>query len=146
MSQISTEKTTKGQEPLAATKATTSADPNASQDELRSLQGTPPTDGVIIKADGSLESSNYEEGSAQTTMVTLTGNVYEEFFFPNTTRPSYRLLYHAGQIVPKSTIEAFNEATKRSVAMRENGGVDKENPAGIDSTTIASGTKVKADQ
>lgn len=97
-------------------------------------------DGVVIGGEDTV--SDFEEGGGQV-MVTLTKNVYEEFYFPNTNRPSYRLLYTKGQVIPKSTIEALNdevEARKARNQRAASGELDESNPAGIDSSTLASGT------
>lgn len=141
MSQSSTEKVT---QPKAAPTKQVSGDPKASEDDLRSLKGTAPDgDGnVVLGTDDTVSASHYEETDAHT-FVTLKKDVVEEFFFPDTTRPSYRVLYHAGQVVNKGVLDAYNEATKTAAKLRKTGGVDPENPAGIDSTTLASGTRVK---
>lgn len=142
MSQTSTEK------PAVKATATKNAavDPGASQDELQSLKGTAPDSesNVVLGADDTVSASHYDETDANT-FVTLTKDVVEEFYFPDTRRPSYRVLYHAGQVVNKKVLDAYNQATEQAKALRKTGGVDPKNPAGIDSTTLASGTKVAGD-
>lgn len=99
-------------------------------------------DATVVKVEDGVTPVAYDEGEG-VTMVTIKGDMLEEFYFPDTRRPSYRLLYHAGQVVPKSVVDAYNADVERAKVLADNGGVDPENPAGIDSTTIASGTRVK---
>lgn len=97
-------------------------------------------DAVLSKLDEELPSSIYEvAGGAE--YVTLQRDIVEEFFYPDTKRPSYRLLYTKGQVVSKAAIEAYNDGVRAANARRA-GEVDEANPAGIDSTTIAAGTRV----
>jgi hypothetical protein len=91
-------------------------------------------EGVVVRAEEKVEDFTSAESVE---MVELTKNVYEEFYFPDTKRPSYRLLFTKGQTVPKSTVDAIN-AARQSDEERE--AAQKANPAGIDSTTLASGT------
>lgn len=124
-------------------------------DEVQAVKDTDPTDaganelalaGVgkdaeVLKADAELSSSVYDTADAAE-FVTLSKDIVEEFYYPDTMRPSYRILYTKGQVVPKAAIDAHNAAVAHRKKLAENGGVDPENPAGIDSTTIASGTRV----
>lgn len=70
-------------------------------------------------------------------MVTLKQDVIEEFRYPGTTRPAYRVLYTKGQVVQKKAIDAYNAATEaRKVELTGDAAV----AAYVDSTTLASGT------
>lgn len=69
--------------------------------------------------------------------VTLDAEVVERFYFPDTKRPSHRVLFHKGQVVPKSLIE---ERAAEIRAAQSKTGVT------IDTTTIASGTFVGVPQ
>jgi hypothetical protein len=100
-------------------------------------------DAQVVKEDETVSSSVYEITDT-TEMVTLQRDLVEEFFYPDTKRPSYRILYTKGQTVSRAAIEAYNAGVEAANKLRENGGVDPANPAGIDSTTIASGTRVPA--
>lgn len=95
-------------------------------------------DAVVIKADEGGAGKHGSETAGET-YVTLDKDVVEEFYFPDTKRPSYRLLFTKGQVVPKSAVDLV-EANAKEIARRKSGEVDKDNPAGIDSTTLASGT------
>jgi hypothetical protein len=100
-------------------------------------------DATVIKLEDSVDRSAYEITDTAE-FVTLQRDLVEEFYFPDTKRPSYRLLYTKGQVVSRAAIEAYNADVELANKRRENGGIDPANPAGIDSTTIASGTRVPA--
>lgn len=70
--------------------------------------------------------------------VTLDKEVVERFYFPDTKRPSHRVLFHKGQVVPKSLIA--ERAAEIRAALSKDGAVT------IDTTTIASGTFVGVPQ
>lgn len=71
--------------------------------------------------------------------VTLNKDVLEEFYYPDTKRPAYRVLFTKGQVVPKSQIDAYNAQVEAAKAAADLEGDDKVR-ATIDSTTLASGT------
>lgn len=65
-----------------------------------------PKDGKIVRAEREENDTELPElGDADTAMV-VEENVYQEFYPPNTKRPSYRLLFHKGQVVMKSQYDA----------------------------------------
>ncbi len=73
--------------------------------------------------------------------VTLEKDIVEEFIYPGTKRPAHRLLFTRGQVVRRATIDALNANVQAARAAAERGGdVDPANPAGVDETTLASGT------
>lgn len=128
-----------------ATKTGASKIAQAQVDEVESVRQTEPGSGrfgadtTVVKVDDGVDAVAYDESDGAT-MVTIKGEMVEEFYFPDTTRPSYRTLYHAGQVVPKSVVDEYNAAVARRKQLAENDGVDPANPAGVDSTTLASGT------
>lgn len=77
-----------------------------------------PAPGRAVKAPGTGEKIKGESGDVALSSVTtdagdgdalveVTEDVFEEFYYPDTKRPSYRLLLHKGQIVKKSELEAL---------------------------------------
>lgn len=133
------------------TKESTGAKPagqtvaDANRAEVKSVVGTTPRsveNGATLMKSGDTVGEKLIQLDEGTT-VTLKEDVVEEFFFPDTKRPSYRLKYRKGQTVQRSAIEAHNArvaAKQKARELAEKGEVDPENPAGIDSTTLASGT------
>ena len=123
------------------------------QDEVQGVIDTDPTatdvptagtgeNADVIRLADEVGNEFYDESDGAT-MVTLKKDVVEEFFYPNTRRPSYRLLYTKGQVVAKSVVDAYNAQTRAAVKARElaeNGEVDPVNPAGIDIVTLTGGT------
>ena len=89
-------------------------------------------DAVLVK-DGETPSGFYED-SGQETYVTVTKDVVEEFYYPGTKRPAYRVRFTKGQIVPKAVIDQLEADAKA----READPNALENY--IDSTTYAAGT------
>lgn len=101
-------------------------------------------DAVLLKSDETVDESAFESAGESDELITLSKDVVQEFFYPNTKRPAYRILYTKGQTIRRSVIDAHNagvEDRKR----REAGEPDPENMAGIDSTTLASGTRSRAE-
>jgi hypothetical protein len=92
----------------------------------------PPAENAVVIGAGD-KVSDFNDAGAGEEMVQLTKDVYEEFYFPNTKRPSYRLLFTEGQVVSKKVVEAIGAAVDEAE-------LDKVNPARIDSSTLASGT------
>lgn len=119
--------------------------PGAIKDSPVDAPQTADNDVELVKLEDTVSDGVYEVTDTAE-FVTLSRDIVEEFYFPDTKRPSYRLLYTKGQVVPRAAIEAYNADTKAANELRSNGGVDPKNPAGIDATTIASGTRVTADQ
>lgn len=94
----------------------------------------------VVRVDGTVDKGLYDESDGET-YVTLKEPVLEEFFFPDTKRPSYRVLYHKGQVVKKSVVDAYNADTELQNKLRENpGALNPANPADIDSSTLHAGT------
>lgn len=89
---------------------------------------------VVIKASGELDSGLFSDAGQVDKLVTVDKDVYEEFYFPGTKRPSHRLLYTAGQVVKQSDLDRINASRK---AAAEASGAEFP----IDPTTLASGTK-----
>ncbi len=125
---------------------------DAQSAEIQAVKDTDPTstevdiktagvgsEAVVVEVEDGVADSVYQI-TATTEMVTLDRDIVEKFYFPDTTRPSYRLLYVKGQTVPRTAIEAYNASVEQANLLRSNGGVDPANPAGVDSTTLASGT------
>lgn len=88
-------------------------------------------DTVVIKADGKVEDSLFAKVESGDELVTLAKDVVEEFYYPGTKRPSYRLLFTKGQVVRRGDVERVNARNDGSL-------VSESNPAGIDSTTLVS--------
>ncbi len=73
--------------------------------------------------------------------VTLDKDIVEEFIYPGTKRPAHRLLFTKGQVVSRATIDTLNANVRATRVAAERGGdADPANPAGVDETTLASGT------
>lgn len=126
----------------------------AQRAEVEGVINTDPTDtqlgttagtgdrAVLIGADDDVAEALYEDADSDT-YVTLQKDVVGEFYFPDTRRPSHRVLYTRGQVVRKAELEAHNDAVRAAKVARERaarGEVDPQNPAGIDAVTLASGT------
>jgi hypothetical protein len=69
-----------------------------------------------------------------TEFVRIDKDVVRKFYFPKTTRASYELLYHAGQLVPRSLLTQRAAILRAALADR----TKLENY--IDSSTYAAGT------
>lgn len=124
----------------------------AQRAEVEAVKATDPTDtnlgvgagsgdAVVVGPDD--EVGSYYSAAEGDVFVTLDRDVIEEFYYPNTTRPSHRVLYSKNQVVSKAVIDQYNADTAAAKAAREraaSGELDPQNPAGIDSTTLASGT------
>lgn len=97
-------------------------------------------DAVLLRADEEIGDDLIEDASSAQ-FVTLSKDVVEEFVYPGTKRPAHRLLFTKGQVVPRDRIDALNAGVQARAAEAErDGDPDPKNPAGIDSTTLASGT------
>lgn len=141
----STAKKTASSTPDKAAEDTTSEQteqPSGGSDEPLQVDGNAGTqnfaangDAVVIKATGEIDSGLFTDAGETDKLVTVDKDVYEEFYFPGTTRPSHRLLYVAGQVVKQSDLDRINRS--RAAAEKADG---SEFP--LDPTTIASGTKV----
>lgn len=118
---------------------------DANRAEVASVVGTTPREvenGATLLKSGATVSEKVIDLDEGTT-VTLKEDVVEEFYYPDTKRPSYRLRYRKGQTVPRTVIEQHNanvKARARAAEFAEKGEVDPDNPAGIDSSTLHSGT------
>lgn len=95
-------------------------------------------DAVVVAVDGTVESGYYDENDSNEVYVTLNKDVLEEFYYPDTKRPSYRVLYTKGQVIAKSLIDAYNATVEARKAAAPEG--DDAVRATIDTTTLASGT------
>ena len=110
--------------------------------ERQAVITTDPTEGTdaeLISIDDadSLERLLAEAEAEQ--FVELSSDVVEQFFYPDTKRPSYRVLFHKGQVVPRSVI------SQRAADIRLAERARAEDPkvrltATVDATTLASGT------
>jgi len=92
-------------------------------------------DTVVIRSTDQIDSGLFTDKGQTDKLVVVDKDVYEEFYFPGTKRPSHRLLYTAGQVVKQSDLDRIN-ASRKAAAEAD----PAEFP--IDPTTIASGTKV----
>lgn len=110
--------------------------------EIKDVKDSDPTGGGEAAAVLGVE-SGVDEGLYSTSegeqYVTLNKDVLEEFYYPDTKRPAYRVLYTKGQVVPKSQIDAYNAQVEAAKA-RQNLEGDDAVRATIDSTTLAAGT------
>lgn len=100
---------------------------------------------VVLGIDVDLEGDLYETTSGDE-LVTLSKDVVEEFYYPNTKRPAYRILFTKGQTVKKSVIDQAN-ADAATLRKRLEGAEPKLEDV-VDSTTLASGTgaNLRSDQ
>lgn len=91
-------------------------------------------DAVVIRKGEEVDSSLYATSDVKDPYVVLQKDVVEEFYFPNTKRPSHRLLFRKGDTVRQSQLDALKapEAPGDDVAAQLR--------AQVDSTTLASGT------
>lgn len=101
----------------------------------------PTGDAIVVTAEAAAASSLYKKVTDADQLVELNSDVVEEFYFPGTKRPSYRVAFTRGQIVRKSDIDALNARVK---AARELADPRPSEAPGledyVDSTTLASGT------
>lgn len=75
------------------------------------LVGNPEPKRELIKGDA--KAASIGTGDADNDpLVTVQDDVYEEFYFENTQRPAYRLLFTKGQVVKQSQIDAVKSETK----------------------------------
>lgn len=100
--------------------------------------GTGGDEAAVVKADEEISDSLFAKTEPGEEYVTLAKDVVEEFYFPDTKRPSYRLLFTKGQVVRRSEIDALNSRVAARRAATEGEFL-------IDSTTVASGTRQPAD-
>lgn len=91
---------------------------------------------VVIKAADQIDSGLFTDAGKTDKLVVVDKDVYEEFYFPNTKRPSHRLLYTAGQVVKQSDLDRINASRKAAAE-------DDGTAFPIDPTTLASGTKAE---
>lgn len=93
---------------------------------------------ALVGVDDTVADALYDDADSEA-YVLLKQDVIEEFYYPDTTRPAYRVLYTKGQRVQKSAIDAYNAATE---ARKKAGDLEGDDlvVATIDSTTLASGT------
>lgn len=128
-----------GAKPVAADMAAANAA------EVRAVIDNDPGEALgakVVRVDGTIDAGSYDESDGEK-VATLKEPLLEEFFFPDTKRPSYRIKYPAGMAVPVREIEAYNADTElqnRLRGLKPGEHLDPQNPAGIDSTTLASGT------
>lgn len=95
---------------------------------------------ALLKADDADGIEQYLEPAGQDELVVLKQDVLEEFVYPGTRRPSFRVAFHKGQVVARSVIAARAAEIRAASADR----TKLENY--IDSTTLASGTGFAAQQ
>lgn len=89
----------------------------------------------LVAADDPDALEDYIDDASTNATVVLKRDVYEQFYFPGTQRPSYRLAFTKGQVVARAAL-AERVAAIRLAAARGTG----INPLGIDASTLASGT------
>lgn len=94
-------------------------------------------DAVVLRVGEALPASAYASTDETDPFVTLQKDVMEEFFFPGTKRPSYRLAFTKGQTVRQSAIDAV---TGRLAAKPGDKRPEPTLESHIDSSTLASGT------
>jgi hypothetical protein len=63
---------------------------------------------VELEEGGKVKESLYKSLEASDELVVVTKDIVEEFYFPDTKRPSSRLLFTKGQVVRKADIDAHN--------------------------------------
>jgi hypothetical protein len=89
-------------------------------------------DSEVVDADDADKLEGLLTAHEGETFVRLEKEVLETFYYPDTKRPSHRVLFHKGQVVARSVIEERAAAIRAAKAT----GV----AAQIDATTLASGT------
>ena len=88
-------------------------------------------DAVLVRRGDTMDKSVYEAGTDDDPFVTVQKDVVEEFFFPGTKRPAYRVAFVKGQTVRKWAIDALSAKVPEG---------EPELRDYIDSSTFASGT------
>jgi hypothetical protein len=76
------------------------------------LVGNPEPERKLIKGDAKAASISAEASDDNDPLVVVQDDVYEEFYFENTQRPAYRLLFTKGQVVKQSQLDAVHAETK----------------------------------
>jgi hypothetical protein len=91
---------------------------------------------IVISATDQIDTGLFTDAGEVDKLVTVDKDVYEEFYFPGTKRPSHRLLYTAGQTVKQSDLDRINASRKAAA---------EADPAAfpVDPTTLASGTRAE---
>ena len=80
---------------------------SAAKESQDVASGIAPRFGVELGS-GSVPTESEDTAS----VVVVSEDVFEKFYFPNTTRPSYRLLYRKGQVVAKADLDAAVQRAK----------------------------------
>lgn len=93
----------------------------------------------VVRVDGHVEKGMYDEQEGEK-FAQLKDPILEEFFFPDTKRPSYRIKYHAGQVVSQRVIDAYNADTDLQNKLREQGREAQGAAELVDTSTRAAGT------
>lgn len=70
---------------------------------------TNPNKGVFLKATDTLDVDKITADADESPVVVIKEDVWEEFYPMGSRRPSSRLVFTKGQVVPKATIEAMNK-------------------------------------
>lgn len=110
--------------------------------ERQAVINTDPTEGTdaeLIRADDPDALERLVATATTDELVELQSDVVEEFYYPDTKRPSYRVLYNKGQRVLRSVLDQ----RARDIRLARAGA--SENPverlaATVDATTLAAGT------
>ncbi len=89
---------------------------------------------ALVRVDDAEGLEDLLEDAGGEAYVTLTKDVVEEFFYPDTKRPSHRVLFHKGQVVARSVIEQRAQTIR--AAQAKGGGPETF----LDASTLASGT------
>lgn len=93
----------------------------------------------VVRVDGHVEKGMYDEQESEK-YVRLKDPILEEFFFPDTKRPSYRIKYPAGYVVAQSVIDQYNADTDLQNRLREQGRESDTAVDYVDTSTRAAGT------
>lgn len=99
----------------------------ADAERLHNAAVSPEADGVHVVGAGDTLKDSLFDGSGD--FVTLTKDVVEEFYFPDTNRPSYKLLFAKGQVVRRADIEALNTRLEATRAVAGGDVVEAEDEA-----------------
>lgn len=97
-------------------------------------------DAALVAADDPDSIESLIEAGDTDEIVVLKQDVVEEFRYPGTKRPSYRVLYHKGQAIQRSVLAA------RAAEIRAANADRTDLASYIDATTLASGTGFAAQQ
>lgn len=76
------------------------------------LVGSPEPKRELIKGEAKGATIAADDSPDNDPLVVVKDDVYEEFYYENTQRPAYRLLFTKGQVVKQSQLDAVKSETK----------------------------------